>query len=86
MTVAPDWETYAVQVPVSGLLSVKVTRCMFVGVDEPLWYVVLSYTTAPDSVIVGVAPGPAIVTEAVPDPVHDTVTTTCVAPVCTLKL
>ncbi len=64
----------------------KVTRCMFVGVDEPVWYVVRSYTTAPDSDRVGVPLGPAIVTDAVPGPVHDTVTTPCVAPVRTLKL
>lgn len=62
----------------------KVTRWMKVDVEEPLGIVVRSYTTAPDSEIVGVPPGPAKVTGAVPDPVHETVTITCVAPARTL--
>jgi hypothetical protein len=59
---------------------------MLVGVDEPLTYVTLSYTTAADSERVGEPPGPARVTDAAPDPVHETVTITCVAPACTLTL
>ena len=59
---------------------------MFVGVEDPLTYVTLSYTEAADSERVGDPPGPARVTDAVPDPVHETVTTTCVAPAPTLTL
>ena len=41
---------------------------------------------APDSGINGDPPGPAIETDAVPLPIHDTVTTACVDVDFTLKL
>jgi hypothetical protein len=45
------------------------------------------YTTAPDSEYVGLPPGPAIVTDAVPGvPTHVTVTTTCTDVDKTLKV